>query len=138
MMVGIISIEELSIFLRSLGKRECSVKKDHLGNFSDIEIIFPLELNTVHEMNSESEAEMGFNDSNCFRNMVLLVFAAVDVSAYFLRNGVFGLPKVILDKGWKQDIERTRRRRFMRCLIENHFHYDSITTWCNARTSLCL
>lgn len=79
-MVGIISMEELSIFLKSLGKSECSVKKDHLENFSDIEMMFPSELNTVHEMNSESEGEMGFNDSNCFRKMVPLVFAVVAVS----------------------------------------------------------
>ena len=79
-MVGMISIEELSIFLRSLGNRECSVRKVHLGNFSDMEMIFPLELNTVQEMNSESEGEMGFNDSNCLRNMVPFVFAVVDVS----------------------------------------------------------
>lgn len=63
MMVGMMSTDDVSIFLKSLGNKLWSLKKSHLLKFCDTLTIDPFELKTVHEM-KEAFGLMGFNCNN--------------------------------------------------------------------------
>lgn len=63
-MLGIISTVVVSIFRRSRGYREWSLKKVHLGNFCETAVTSPLSLKIV-QLTYESFGVIGFKDNNC-------------------------------------------------------------------------